>query len=68
MDDGIMNSGNNDEYDDLVGIHKGIDDLSFIEVRRFGGNYSLCFRFLHIIEDQCCISIRGIFIVVKTRF
>ena len=28
----------------------------------------MCFGFLIIIENQCCIWIRGIFIVVKTRF
>ena len=31
-------SGNTDEYDDLLWIHKGVDDLSCIGVRRFGGN------------------------------
>ena len=28
----------------------------------------MCFGFLLIIEDQCCIWVRGILIVVKTRF
>ena len=63
-----MVSDNTDEYDNLFGIHKGVDDLSYIEVRRFGGNCSLCFGFLLIIEDQCCFLVRGILIVVKTRF
>ena len=50
-----MNSGNNDEYDDLVGIHKGIDDLSYSKIRRFGGNYFQCFGCILIIGDQYCI-------------
>ena len=63
-----MVSGNTDEYDDLFGIHKGVDDLSCIEVRRFGDNCSLCLGFLLIIEDRCYIWVRGISIIVKTRF
>ena len=47
-----MVCGNTDEYNDLFGIHKGVDDLNCIEVRQFGGNYSLYFGFLLIIEYQ----------------
>ena len=57
-----------DEYDDLFWIHKGGNDLSCIEARWFGGNCSLCFGFLLIIEDQWCILVRDIIIVVNARF